>query len=76
MSTGFSTAARELVGGPARSLQAGESVGSAVVRAIRAAPAAAIAPVSAAAGAVRCTLLGFRNALDPERYQERRLANQ
>ncbi len=57
---------------PVRSVKEGEGVGTAVVGAIRAAPGAIAAPASAAAAATRVTLLGMRNALDPERYEERR----
>jgi autophagy-related protein 2 len=64
---GFGSAAQALVVAPVRSMQGGESLRSAVARALKAAPAAAIAPATAAAAAVRCTLLGARNALDPER---------
>ncbi|KAK9805512.1 hypothetical protein WJX72_002557 [[Myrmecia] bisecta] len=72
MSSGLESAAAALVYRPVRSIQGGEGVGTAVVRALRAAPAAAVAPLSAAADAARAALLGARNALDPERYEERR----
>ena len=55
-----------------RSVQEGEGVGQAVARAIRNAPGAIAAPAAAAAAATRVTFLGMRNALDPERYEERR----
>jgi autophagy-related protein 2 len=64
---GFGSAAQTLVVKPVKSMQHGESVRSAVAKALKAAPSAAIAPATAAAAAVRCTLLGARNALDPER---------
>ncbi len=72
LSSGLETAASALVYSPVRSVKEGEGVGTAVVRAIRAAPGAIAAPASAAAAATRVTLLGMRNALDPERYEERR----
>ncbi|CAD7702281.1 unnamed protein product [Ostreobium quekettii] len=49
---------------PIRSFRGGEGMGTAVAKALRAAPSAAVAPATAAATAVRCTLLGVRNALD------------
>lgn len=49
---------------PIRSFRGGDGVGTAVAKALRAAPSAAVAPATAAATAVRCTLLGVRNALD------------
>ncbi|KAL0044023.1 hypothetical protein WJX82_003156 [Trebouxia sp. C0006] len=72
LSSGLETAASALVYSPVRSVKEGEGVGTAVVRAIRAAPGAIAAPASAAAAATRVTLLGMRNALDPDRYEERR----
>jgi autophagy-related protein 2 len=66
LSSGFGSAAQALVVKPARSLHQGEGVRAAVAKAIKAAPAAAIGPATAAAAAVRCTLLGARNALDPD----------
>lgn len=72
LSSGLETAASALVYNPVRSVKDGEGVGTAVVRAIKAAPGAIAAPASAAAAATRVTLLGLRNALDPERYEERR----
>ena len=50
-------------------------VGAAAVRALRAAPGAIAKPLSEGAAAARCALLGARNSLDPDRLQERRLAN-
>jgi len=35
---------------------------------------ALVAPLSGGAAAARAALLGARNALDPERYEERRLS--
>ncbi|KAA6418149.1 MAG: Autophagy-related 2 [Trebouxia sp. A1-2] len=72
LTSGLETAASALVYSPVRSVKEGEGVGTAVVRAIRAAPGAIAAPASAAAAATRVTLLGMRNALDPDRYEERR----
>ena len=72
LSSGLETAASALLYRPARSVKEGEGVGTAVLRAVRAAPGAIAAPVSAAAAATRVTLLGARNALDPARYEDRR----
>ncbi|XAR59460.1 hypothetical protein NMG60_11015302 [Bertholletia excelsa] len=45
-------------------------IGSALATVLQTAPAAAIAPASAAARAMQCALLGVRNSLDPERKKE------
>ncbi|KAL3156294.1 hypothetical protein ABBQ32_012565 [Trebouxia sp. C0010 RCD-2024] len=72
LSSGLETAASALVYSPVRSVQEGHGLGQAVARAIRNAPGAIAAPAAAAAAATRVTFLGMRNALDPERYEERR----
>ncbi|XP_075487391.1 LOW QUALITY PROTEIN: autophagy-related protein 2-like [Primulina tabacum] len=67
---GLGKTASALVQTPLKKLQRGAGVGSALATAVQATPAAAIAPASAAAHAVHCALLGFRNSLDPERKRE------
>lgn len=67
---GLGKSASALVQTPLKKLQRGAGVGSALATAVQATPAAAIAPASAAAHAVHCALLGFRNSLDPERKRE------
>ncbi|GAB4853962.1 hypothetical protein Ancab_018170 [Ancistrocladus abbreviatus] len=51
---------------PIKTYQRGGGAGSALVSAVRGAPAAAIAPASAAAQALQCAFLGVRNSLDAE----------
>ncbi|XP_062091472.1 autophagy-related protein 2 [Humulus lupulus] len=70
LSTGLEKSASALVGTPLKKYQRGAGAGSALAAAVRAVPAAAIAPASACAGAVHYTFLGFRNSLDPERKKE------
>ncbi|GAB2294813.1 hypothetical protein Dimus_029008 [Dionaea muscipula] len=65
LSDGLGRSASALVHTPMKTYQRGGS-SAAFVSAIRGAPAAAIAPASAAAHAVHSTLLGVRNSLDPE----------
>ncbi|BDA50280.1 probable autophagy-related protein 2 at C-terminar half [Coccomyxa sp. Obi] len=67
---GFSGAAAALKAPLHRS----DSISAAARRALRAAPQALVAPLSGGAAAARAALLGARNALDPERYEERRLS--
>ncbi|KAJ0983506.1 hypothetical protein J5N97_011761 [Dioscorea zingiberensis] len=70
ISDGLGRTASALVGTPFKTYQRGGGAGPALVTAIRAAPAAAMAPVSASARAVHCALLGVRNSLDPEHKKE------
>ncbi|XP_024029007.1 autophagy-related protein 2 [Morus notabilis] len=70
LSNGLEKSASALVQTPLKKYQRGAGAGSALAAAVRAVPAAAIAPASACAGAVHYTLLGFRNSLDPERKKE------
>ncbi|RZC48420.1 hypothetical protein C5167_016847 [Papaver somniferum] len=70
LSDGLGKTASALVGTPLKTYQRGGGAGSALASAVCAAPAAAIAPASAAMRAVHCALLGFRNSLDPERKKE------
>ncbi|XP_020589380.1 autophagy-related protein 2 [Phalaenopsis equestris] len=70
LSDGFSRTARAILGTPITEYRRGASAGSALATAVRAAPAAAIAPVTASAHAMRCALLGMRNSLDPEHQKE------
>ena len=72
LSSGFHVAANELFVRPSRSLRE-EGLSAAMAQAIRGAPSAAAANVSAAAGAVRTTLLGARNTLDKDHYNEKRM---
>ena len=71
LSSSLETAASKLVYSPVRSVKEGEGVSTAVVRAVKNAPGAIAAPVAAAAAATRATFLGVRNAIDPERYEQR-----
>ncbi|XP_050365139.1 autophagy-related protein 2 isoform X2 [Argentina anserina] len=70
LSDGLGRSASALVRTPLKKYQRGAGAGSALASAVRAVPAAAIAPASACASAVHCALLGFRNSLDPERKKE------
>ncbi|KAK4437874.1 Autophagy-related protein 2 [Sesamum alatum] len=70
ISDGVGKSASALVQTPLKRYQRGASIGSALATAVQSAPAAAIAPASAAMRAVHCALLGFRNSLDPERKRE------
>eukprot|EP00898_Chlorokybus_atmophyticus_P006013 jgi/Chlat1/6412/Chrsp45S06026 len=65
---GFESAAATVVGTPMKAFQRGSSTRNAVASVFKAAPAAAVAPASAAALALHRTLLGVRNSLDP-RYK-------
>lgn len=67
---GLGRSASALVQTPLKKYQRGAGVGSALVTAVQGAPAAAIAPASAAVRAAHCAFLGFRNSLDPERKRE------
>ncbi|KAL1811977.1 hypothetical protein ACET3Z_022042 [Daucus carota] len=70
ISDGLGKSAAALVQSPLKRYQRGAGVGSALATAVQAAPAAAIAPVSAVARAAHCALLGVRNSLDLERKKE------
>ncbi|KAF3435392.1 hypothetical protein FNV43_RR22481 [Rhamnella rubrinervis] len=70
LSDGLGKSASALVRTPLKKYQRGASASSAFATAVRAVPAAAIAPASACASAVHCAFLGFRNSLDPERKKE------
>ncbi|XP_072952830.1 autophagy-related protein 2 [Typha angustifolia] len=70
LSDGLGRTASALLGTPLKVYQRGAGAGSALATAFCAAPAAAIAPVSATARAMHCTLLGLRNSLDPEHKRE------
>ncbi|KAJ6905952.1 autophagy-related protein 2-like isoform X1 [Populus alba x Populus x berolinensis] len=70
LSDGLGKSASALVQTPLKKYQHGASTVSALATAVRAVPAAAIAPVSACAGAVHYALLGLRNSLDPEHKKE------
>lgn len=61
LSSGLEKSASALVQTPLKKYQRGAGAGSALAAAVRAVPAAAIAPASACAGAVHYALLGFRN---------------
>ena len=61
LSDGLGKSASALVQTPLRKHQHGASALSALATAVRAVPAAAIAPVSAFAGAAHYALLGLRN---------------
>lgn len=70
LSDGFSRTACAILGNPIKEYRRGAGAGSALATAVRAAPAAAIAPVTASAHAMHCALLGMRNSLDPEHKKE------
>ncbi|KAK6916462.1 Autophagy-related protein 2/VPS13, C-terminal [Dillenia turbinata] len=70
LSDGLGKSASALVRTPLKTYRRGDGAGSALVTAVKAAPVAAIAPASATARAVRYTLLGVRNSLDPEHKKE------
>ncbi|KAF5727248.1 hypothetical protein HS088_TW22G00937 [Tripterygium wilfordii] len=70
LSDGLEKSASALVRTPLKRYQRGASAGSAFATAVRAVPAAAIAPASACASAVHYALLGLRNSLDPEHKKE------
>ncbi|XP_060676468.1 autophagy-related protein 2 isoform X1 [Ziziphus jujuba] len=70
LSDGLGKSASALVRTPLKNFQRGASAGSALASAVRAVPAAAIAPVSACASALHYTLLGVRNSLDPQHKKE------
>lgn len=61
LSDGLGKSAAVLVQNPLKKFQRGSGAGPALAAAVRAVPAAAIAPASACASAVHCALLGFRN---------------
>jgi autophagy-related protein 2 len=65
LSDGLGKSASALVRAPFKKYQLGASAGSALATAVQAVPAAAIAPVSACAGAAHCALLGLRNRSVP-----------
>ncbi|OMO74070.1 hypothetical protein CCACVL1_16949 [Corchorus capsularis] len=70
ISDGLEKSASALVQTPLKKYQRGATAGSALATAVRAVPAAAIAPASGCASALHCALLGLRNSLDPERKKE------
>ncbi|KAI4295638.1 hypothetical protein L6164_035661 [Bauhinia variegata] len=70
LSDGLGKSAAVLVQNPLKKYQRGSGAGPALADAVRAVPAAAIAPASACASAVHSALLGFRNSLDPDRKKE------
>lgn len=61
ISVGFSKSASALVRTPLKRYQRGAGVGNALMTAVKAAPAAAIAPASATARALHFALIGVRN---------------
>lgn len=63
LSDGLGKSASALVGTPLKKYQRGAGAVSALTSAVRAVPAAAIAPASACATAVHYAILGFRNRL-------------
>ncbi|KAL7156798.1 hypothetical protein ABFS83_02G033300 [Erythranthe nasuta] len=70
ISDGLGKSASALVQTPFKKFQRGAGVGSTMATVFRSTPAAAIAPATAAAGAMHCALLGVRNSLDPEHKRE------
>ncbi|KNA21721.1 hypothetical protein SOVF_040860 [Spinacia oleracea] len=70
LSDGLGKTASALIHAPMKTYQRGGGASSAIVSAVRGAPAAAIAPASAAAQALHCALLGVRNSLDPDHKEE------
>ncbi|KAG0447467.1 hypothetical protein HPP92_028321 [Vanilla planifolia] len=61
LADGLSRTASAMFGAPIKEYQRGAGAGLALATAIRGAPAAAIAPVTASARAVHCALVGMRN---------------
>ncbi|KAH9314281.1 hypothetical protein KI387_022908, partial [Taxus chinensis] len=61
LTRGLERTAASLISNPIKSYNRGDGAGKAIATAFRATPAAVIAPVSAAAGAVHRVLLGVRN---------------
>lgn len=70
LTRGLERTATSLIGNPIKSYVRGEGAGHALLTAVQAAPAAALAPASAAAGAVHRALLGVRNSLDHDHKKE------
>ncbi|GAQ87036.1 autophagy protein 2 [Klebsormidium nitens] len=70
VSRGLERSASGVISAPIKRYQRSGSAGKAVATALRAAPAAVVAPAAATAGAVHRALLGVRNELDPERKRE------
>ncbi|GMH13416.1 hypothetical protein Nepgr_015257 [Nepenthes gracilis] len=66
LGNGLGKTAAALVHTPMKTYLRGGGAGPALVTAAKGAPAAVIAPASAAAQAVRCALVGVRNSLDPK----------
>ena len=61
ISDGLGKSASALVRTPLKKYQRGDGVGSALAAVVQATPVAAVAPASAAAGAMHYALLGVRN---------------
>lgn len=59
----FNTIVKE----PVESYKNGEGAGPLLLKTLRATPAALVAPATAAATALRCTLVGCKNKLDADR---------
>lgn len=70
LTRGLERTATSLIGNPIKSYVRGEGAGHALLTAVQAAPSAALAPASAAAGAVHRALLGVRNSLDHDHKKE------
>ncbi|KAG0472419.1 hypothetical protein HPP92_016965 [Vanilla planifolia] len=70
LADGLSRTASAMFGAPIKEYQRGAGAGLALATAIRGAPAAAIAPVTASARAVHCALVGMRNSLNPDHKKE------
>lgn len=61
ISDGLGKSASALVRTPLKRYQRGDGMGAALATVVQSTPVAAVAPVSAAARAMRCALLGVRN---------------
>ncbi|CAM0878979.1 unnamed protein product [Alopecurus aequalis] len=70
LTDGLGRTASALIGNPIKVYNRGGGPRSVLSTAIRGAPAAAVAPVSASARALHYALLGLRNSLDPEHKKE------
>ncbi|KAK9676253.1 hypothetical protein RND81_11G064700 [Saponaria officinalis] len=70
LSSGLGKSASAVIHSPLKTYRRDGSAGSALVTAFKGAPAAAIAPASAAAQALHSALVGVRNSLDPEHKEE------
>lgn len=67
LSKGFNAGAKALVTEPRKAYQRGASPSTVLAKAVTSLPRAAAMPASAVAAAVKQTLTGVRNGLDPDK---------